>query len=211
MADIVELIPDDEAVFRAWEDGRGPQSLSREFALPVTQIEQILDRMLPVFDAQSQLRAFKRELRRLEDLSGEFFALAKRDKNHESAHLVARLNERICAMRGWSPVNVRIDPLAVQVEKEPDSFEKIEAAIKRVAEQAPPAQRALRERVEQLGPEKALALLNAGNDQLNAGNVHASGAVDGLSAPDDAEPNPPARHADRHASPLLSRSLIECE
>jgi hypothetical protein len=79
MADVVELIPvneQDEAVFRRWEDGRGPQALSREFALTVTQVEQILDRMLPIFDAQNQLRAFKRELRRLEDLSGEFFAIA---------------------------------------------------------------------------------------------------------------------------------------
>jgi hypothetical protein len=120
MADIVELIPDEQAepVFRAWEGGKGRQALAREFALSVTQVEQILDRVLPVFDAQNQLQAFKRELRRLEDLSGEFFAPAKRDKNHESAHLVARLNERICAMRGFSPVNVRIEPLAVQVEKE---------------------------------------------------------------------------------------------
>jgi hypothetical protein len=90
-------------VFRAWEEGKGPQALSREFALPIRRIEEIIDRTLPVFDAQSQLRAYKRELRRLEDLSGEFFAIAKRDKNHESAHLVARLNERICAMRGFSP------------------------------------------------------------------------------------------------------------
>ena len=77
MPDLVELIPDDhqaEAIFRAWEGGKGPQALAREFALTVTQVEQILDRMLPVFDAQNQLRAFKRELRRLEDLSGEFFA-----------------------------------------------------------------------------------------------------------------------------------------
>ena len=75
MPDIIELIPDEqhEAVFRAWEEGKGPQALAREFALTVTQVEQILDRMLPVFDAQNQLRAFKRELRRLEDLSGEFF------------------------------------------------------------------------------------------------------------------------------------------
>jgi hypothetical protein len=104
MADDVELIPIsdrdvEEAVFRGWEGGKGPHALSREFALPVRQVEEIIDRMLPVFDAQNQLRAFKRELHRLQDLSGEFFVIAKRDKNHESAHLVARLNERICAMR----------------------------------------------------------------------------------------------------------------
>jgi|SRR5215831_4800407 len=113
MADGVELIPisdRDEAIFRAWEEGKSPHALSREFALPIRRVEEIIDRMLPVFDAASQLRAYKRELRRLEDLSGEFFAIAKRDKNHESGHLVARLNERICAMRGFSPVNVRDGP-----------------------------------------------------------------------------------------------------
>src|SRR5262245_37099520 len=52
MADVVELIPvddqQDQAVFLAWESGKGPQALSREFGLTVTQVEQILDRMLPV-------------------------------------------------------------------------------------------------------------------------------------------------------------------
>ena len=136
MADGVELIPVDdqdieERVFRGWEDGKGPQVLSREFAIPIRRVEEIIDRLLPVFDAPNQLRAFKRELRRLEDLSGEFYTIAKRDKCRDSAHLVARLNERICAMRGWSPVNIRIgtDPFAVQAEQQPSSYEKIKAAI----------------------------------------------------------------------------------
>lgn len=179
MADIVELIPvneQDEAIFAAWEAGKGLRTLAREFVLSVTQVEQALDRMIPIFDAQTQLRAFKRELHRLEDLSGEFYTLAKRDKDHDSAHLVARLNERICAMRGYSPVNVRMDPLTVQVAKQPSSRDRIAAAINRLVEQAPPAQRALRKRLEQLDPEEALALLNAGNGQ----------------APSDGNGSPPA-------------------
>src|SRR5262249_51413267 len=69
MADGVELIPVDdqdieERVFRGWEDGKGPQALSREFAIPIRRIEEIIDRMLPTFDAKNQLFAFKRELRR---------------------------------------------------------------------------------------------------------------------------------------------------
>ena len=37
-------------------------------------------------------------------------------------------------MRGWSPINVRMDPLEVQVaEKSGDSFDKIHRAIMRVA------------------------------------------------------------------------------
>jgi len=138
MADVVELIPVndqdvEEAVFRAWESGKGPQALARS----VTQVEQIIDRMLPVFDPANQLRAYKRELRRLEDLSGEFFAIAKRDKNHESAHLVARLNERICAMRGFSPVNIRTDPLQVEVAQQPSRHERIREAIMRLTQRQP--------------------------------------------------------------------------
>src|SRR5262249_11886218 len=172
MVDGVELVPVDgqdveEAVFRAWESGKGPQALSREFALSVVQVEQILDRMLPVFDVQSQLRAYKRELRRLEDMSGEFFAIAKRDKNHESGHLVARLNERICAMRGFSPVNVRMDPLTVEVKQQPSRHEKIREVIMRLTEQ-PPVRRAAIERIDQLGPEKALEIL--GPPQPNGGD-----------------------------------------
>src|SRR5215831_18686272 len=117
MSDMVEMIPvneQDEAIFSQWETGKSLRALAREFGISVAHVEQALDRMLPAFDGAHQLRAFKRELRRLEDLSSEFYALAKRDKNHDSAHLFARLNERVCAMRGWSPVNIRMDPTAVQ-------------------------------------------------------------------------------------------------
>src|SRR5215831_7078708 len=162
MTDSVELIPVndqdvEEAVFRAWEEGKGPQALSREFAIPIRRVEEIIDRMLPVFDAKNQLFAYKRELRRLEDLSGECFVVAKRDKNPEFAHLFARLNERICAMRGIG--NIRMDPLQVEVAQKPSQHQRIVEAFKRLQEQAPPAVRALRERLAQLSPERALELL----------------------------------------------------
>jgi hypothetical protein len=141
MADIVELIPaseQDEAVFRAWESGKGPQTLAREFGISVAEVERALDRMLPAFDMQHNLRAFKRELRRLEDLSGEFFAIAKRDKDRDCAHLVARLNERICAMRGWTSINIRMDPMAAQVAERPSNHQKIREAVFRLAGRTPP-------------------------------------------------------------------------
>jgi hypothetical protein len=137
MADLVELIPEDhqaEAVFRAWEAGKGLRALSREFALSVREVEQIIDRCLPVFDVQHQLQAFKRELMRLEDLSGEFFAIAKRDQCRDSAHLVCRINERIAAMRGWSPMNIKLDLHTVQTAQVlPKSFDRIREVIYRVA------------------------------------------------------------------------------
>ena len=162
MTDSVELIPVndqdvEEAVFRAWEEGKGPQALSREFAIPIRRVEEIIDRMLPVFDAKNQLFAYKRELRRLEDLSGECFVIAKRDKNPEFTHLFARLNERICAMRGIG--NVRMDPLQVEVAQHPSRHERIVEAFKRLQDSAPPAVKALRERLDQMSTERALELL----------------------------------------------------
>src|SRR5262245_9559774 len=135
MRDIVEQTPSerDEAIYSAWEDGAGLRTLAREFGLPVAQIEAALDRMLPAFDSQNQLRAFKREIARLEDLSSEFFTIAKRDKDRDCAHLVARLNERIASMRGWTSVNIRMDPLAAQTEQAPSDYERIRAAIYRLA------------------------------------------------------------------------------
>jgi hypothetical protein len=134
--DMVELIPSerDEAIYRAWEEtGKGLRVLAREFHLSVAEIEQALDRCLPAFNAQTQLRAFKREIARLEDLSSEFFTIAKRDKDHDSAHLVARLNERIASMRGWTAINIRMDPLGAQAHEEPSSHEQIKNAILRIA------------------------------------------------------------------------------
>lgn|SRR5262249_14173143 len=157
-------VPDerDEEIFAAWEAGAGLRGLARQFSVSVVQIEQALDRMLPAFDARSQLRAYKRELEKMECLSAEFYALAKRDKNHESAHLVARLNERICAMRGIGPINVRMDPYTVEVAQQPSQFERIKAAIERVCNEQPAARREAINMLDKIGHERALELLKAG-------------------------------------------------
>src|SRR5215831_15508551 len=162
MSESVEMVPVEdqdieERVFRGWEDGKGPWALSREFAIPIRRIEEIVDRLLPSFDAQNQLRAFKRELRRLEDLSGECFVIAKRDKNPEYMHLFARLNERVCSMRGIG--NIRMDPLQVEVAQQPSRHDRIVEAFKRLQDSAPPAVKALRERLDQMSTERALELL----------------------------------------------------
>jgi len=51
----------------------------------------------------------------------------------------------------------------VQVEeaKRPSSYEMIKAAIMGLVEQEPPARRAAIKRIEELGPERALAMLNS--------------------------------------------------
>lgn len=172
MSDSVELVPtpseQDEAIFSAWETGKGLRALSREFALPLREIEAALDRLLPTFDAQNQLRAFKREIRRLEDLGSECFTIARRDKSPEYMHLYARLNERVAAMRGWSPVNIRLgtDPFAVEAAQQPSGYEKIKQVLMQL----------------KYGPDWKPSDKTNGSDQSD-------GAGDVLAPSDDPEPD----------------------
>src|SRR5262245_2698051 len=133
-----DLVPIDdqrnaEAIFRAWANGgKGLHALAREFSLPVAKIEAVIDQRLPAFDARSQLRCFKRQLTNLEDLSADWFARAKAG-DAESAHIFCRINERISDMRGFTSVNVRLDPLTVQIEQEqPSGHDRIRAVLERL-------------------------------------------------------------------------------
>jgi len=165
MQDVVELIPSeqDEAIYAAWEGGKTLRVLAREFGVSVMEAERAIDRCLPVFNSQTQMRAYKREIQKLEDLGSKYHAKAMRDEKPEDAHIYARLNERYCAMQGWSSVNVRLDPYSAQTEQQPTQYERIRDAIMRVVNEAPTAQRAVIKKMEELGPEKVLELINAGN------------------------------------------------
>ena len=77
-------------------------------------------------------------------------------------------------MAGWTSVNVRLDPYNAQTEEQPTEYEQIKAAILRVANSAPPAQREAVNLISKIGPERALALLKAG-----AGEIEASASVEG--------------------------------
>ena len=173
MVDSVELIPVtdqevEEAVFRAWEEGKGPHALSREFAIPIRRIEEIINNMLPTVDAKNQLFAYKRELRRLEDLSGECFVIAKRDKNPEYMHLFARLNERVCAVRGIG--NIRTDPKAVEVAQRPSQHDRIKQVINDFWDRLSPAEKAVRNRLNEMPAERALELLGE-PEQVNPDRI----------------------------------------
>jgi hypothetical protein len=135
MQDIVELTPSeqDEAIYAAWGGGKTLRVLAREFGLSVMEVERAIDRCLPVFDTQNQMRAYKREIQKLEDLGAKYHALAMGDDaSPEMAHVYARINERRCAMSGWSSVNIRLDPFAAQVKEQPTQHEKIRDAIFRL-------------------------------------------------------------------------------
>ena len=134
MQDMVEVIPSeqDEAIYAAWESGKTLRVLAREFGISPLQVEQAIDRCLPVFSAQTQMRAYKREIQKLEDLGTKYYAKAMQDEI-ESAHIYARINERYCAMQGWTSINIRLDPYAAQVQEQaPPRHELIRMAIERL-------------------------------------------------------------------------------
>ena len=123
----------DEAIYAAWESGKSLRILARNFETSVTEIEHAIDRCLPPFTTQNQMRAYKRELQRLEDIGAKYHALAMADDaSPEMAHVFARLNERRCAMAGWSSINVRLDPFSAQTQEQPSQHEKITDALFRL-------------------------------------------------------------------------------
>jgi hypothetical protein len=121
----------DEAIYAAWESGKTLRVLARQFETSVTEIERAIDHCLPPFNTQTQMRAYKREIQKLEDAGTKYHARAM-EGDIDSGHLYARINERYCAMQGWSSVNIRLDPYAAQVKEQPSSHEKIRDAIMRL-------------------------------------------------------------------------------
>jgi hypothetical protein len=134
MQDIVEQTPSerDELIYAQWESGKTPRVLAREFSTSMVEIEHAIDRCLPVFNSQTQMRAYKRSIQKLEDAETKYHVRAMAG-DLDSAHVYARLNERLCAMQGWSSVNVRLDPYSAQVREELSGHEQIKAAILRIA------------------------------------------------------------------------------
>src|SRR5215813_11025897 len=91
-------------------------------------------------------------------------AMAQGESANPSGHLDLKIRERRAAMWGYdSPV--RFDMVQVTESKRPSSYEMIRAAIMGLVEQEPPARRAAIKRIEELGPERALAMLNSGTSE----------------------------------------------
>src|SRR5262249_55011383 len=116
-----------------------------------------------------RLRVFREDDEALAELAQitHARAIAEGGKDNAAGHLDLKIRERRAAMWGYdSPV--RFDMVQVEMHKQPSSYEKITAGINGLMEQAPPARRAVIERIDQLGPEKALALLNSGTSDCTS-------------------------------------------
>jgi hypothetical protein len=154
-----ELTPSerDEQIYAAWESGKTPRVCAREFGVSRMEAERAIDRCMPVFNSRTEMMAYKRERQKLDDIGSKYHAQAMAG-DIDSGHLFARINERRCAMAGWTSVNVRLDPYNAQTEQQPSSYERISQAIMRMVNEAPPAQRAAINRMEEIGFEEALRL-----------------------------------------------------
>jgi hypothetical protein len=97
----------------------------------VTEAERSIDCCLPPFTTQTQMRAFKREIYRLDDVSTYYYTRAMQG-DCDAAHVFARVSERRSAVSGWSSVNIRLDPYSAQVKEQPSEHQQIRDAIFRL-------------------------------------------------------------------------------
>src|SRR5262245_53127321 len=133
-----------------------------------------MDDMTPTFGitAADRLRVFREDDEALAELAQIMHARAIADggKDNAAGHRDLKIRERRAAMWGYdSPV--RYDMVRVTEVERPTGFDRIRAAINRLVEQTPPARRAVLERVEQLGPEKALAVLTSGTWDCTSNSI----------------------------------------
>ena len=85
-------------------------------------------------------------------------AMAEGENANAAGHLDLRLRERRAAMWGYdSPV--RFDVVMMEAREKPSSHEHMVATLNRFFDQLPPAQKALRQRLQEMTPEAALELL----------------------------------------------------
>jgi hypothetical protein len=127
--------------------------------------------MLEISQAD-RLRVFREDDEALAELAQITHARAIADggKDNAAGHLDLKIRERRAAMWGYdSPV--RFDMVQVTEAKRPSSFEVIEATIRRMVEERPPAQRAALKRLEELGYEKALELLGPGTSDCTSDSI----------------------------------------
>jgi len=133
MQDIIEQPSErDEEIYAAWASGKTLRTCAREMGISPLEVEYAIDRCLPPFSSASQLRAYKRDLQRLDDVGAHYYTKAMAG-DCDSAHIFARVQERRSAISGWSSVNIRLDPYGAQTKQQPSRYDKITAAIERIA------------------------------------------------------------------------------
>ena len=179
MTDATAIEQRDEQIVEALVAGRSVRVIQREFSLTVVELDAALERCFPL-DTAARLRTIRGDLSRLDRLIEKFYLKAiAGDGDVHSGLLTVKAWERKAELLGLDAVQ-RIDLQIINPPQEVPRHEKIREAIMRLTEQ-PPVRRAAIERIDQLGPEKALEML--GSPQPNDGNGQQPNGGDG-SPPD---------------------------
>ena len=150
----------DDFILQERLSGRSARSISKELHCPVSEIDESLDRTLPKITNEAKRRIIALDLDRLDELLKVFFNRAVEKIDAQAGLLVVKILERKAALLGLDSPQ-KLDVVQVQATKEPTGHERIQAAIMNLVNSAPPAQRALRERLEHIDPEEALRALDA--------------------------------------------------
>ena len=159
MTDATAIEQRDEQIVEALVAGRSVRVIQREFSLTVVELDQALERCFPL-DTAARLRTIRGDLSRLDRLIEKFYLKAiAGDGDVHSGMLTVKAWERKAELLGLDAVQ-RIDLQIINPPQEVPRHEKIREAIMRLTEQ-PPVRRAAIERIDQLGPEKALEMLGS--------------------------------------------------
>jgi hypothetical protein len=150
--------------------GRSVVVIAKQYRCATSDVDAVIDRRLN-YDLNNDLRlkAIKLDTARLEALMAPFFERATKDRDVQAGTLCVKILERRALLLGLDhPTQSRVDVYQIEAQQAPSQHDRICEAIMRLVEQAPPAQRALRKRLEELSPEKALEML--GPPQSNGGD-----------------------------------------
>jgi hypothetical protein len=147
---------------RPWENRPALRLTRRPLRLrcPVSEIDASLDRTLPKITNEAKRRIVALDLDRLDGLLEVFYKRAVEKQDCQAGLLVVKILERKSAILGTDSAQ-KLDIVQIEAQRQPTDHEKIREAINRFYDQLPPAQRALRERLQSIDAEEALRLLDA--------------------------------------------------
>jgi hypothetical protein len=150
------VIDRDDAVAEAITSGRSLRLVRKEFALTEAELDAILERLWPL-STEARLRTIKHDIACLQRLIEKFLEKAMAgDVN--SGVLCVRAWERKAAMLGLDAVQ-RIDLQVIKPPEHKSGHERIKDAINQMWDRLPPAEKAVRNRLNEMTAEQALELL----------------------------------------------------
>jgi len=150
----------DDFILQERLSGRSARSISKELHCTTADVDASLDRTLPKITNDAKRRIIALDLDRLDELLKVFFTRAVEKVDAQAGLLVVKILERKAALLGLDSPQ-KLDIVQVEAQKQPSGHEKVRDAIMGFYDRLPPAQKALRERLQNIDAEEALRLLDA--------------------------------------------------